>query len=111
MLEAPVVGHELVHHGLARVAEGGVAQVVGQGDGLGQVFVEPEDACDGAGYLGHLQGVGQSGPVVVALVVDEDLGLVLQAAEGGAVDDAVAVALVGASGGVLLFGVAALFMA
>ena len=36
--EAPL--HNLVKHPLPRVAEGGVAQVVTQGDGLGQVLVE-----------------------------------------------------------------------
>jgi hypothetical protein len=44
--------------------------------------------------------VGEAGAVVVPLVVDEDLGLVLEAAEGAAVDDAVAVALVGGAVGV-----------
>ena len=38
--------------------------------------------------------MGQPRAVVVALVVDEDLGLVLQPAERRAVDDAVPVALV-----------------
>jgi hypothetical protein len=37
--------------------------------------------------------MGEARPVVVALVVDENLGLVLQPPEGGGMDDAVAVAL------------------
>ena len=42
-----------------------------------------------------LDRVGQARPVVVPLVIDEDLGLVFEPAERAAVDDAVAVALVG----------------
>jgi hypothetical protein len=50
--------------------------------------------------LRHLQRMRQPGAEQVALVVDEDLGLVDQAPERGAVHDAVAVALVfGAPGG------------
>ena len=49
----------------------------------------------------------QARAVVVALVVDEDLGLVLEPAEGRAVDDAVAVALVARAQRVLLLRVAA----
>jgi hypothetical protein len=41
---------------------------------------------------------------MIAFVVDEDLGLVFQPAEGGAVDNPVAIALVGAAGRV--FGLA-----
>jgi hypothetical protein len=37
---------------------------------------------------------------VIPFIVDEDLGLVLEAAEGATVDDAVAVALVGGAVGV-----------
>ncbi len=101
VLEAAVPGHELIEHGLARMAEGRVAQVMGEGHRLGEVLVQPERPGDGAGDLGHLEAVGQARPVVVALVVDEDLGLVLQAAEGRRVDDAVPVALKGSSQGML----------
>ncbi len=33
-------GHDGVEQPLSRVAEGGVAQIVAQGDGLGQVLVQ-----------------------------------------------------------------------
>jgi len=39
--------------------------------------------------------VGQPVPVVITLVVDEDLGLVLESAEGLGMDDPIAVALEG----------------
>jgi hypothetical protein len=92
-----VVAKRLAQEGaqglLAEVAEGGVPQVVSEGDGLGEVLVLPEGAGGGAGDLGHLEGVGQSNPVVVTLGRHEHLGLVLEPAEGLRVDDAVAVAL------------------
>ena len=79
---------------LSGVAEGGVADIVAEGGGLRQVFVQVEGAGDGAGDLGDLQRVGEPGDVVIAGGGDEDLGLVLEAAECLAVDDAVAIALV-----------------
>src|SRR3546814_5665897 len=48
---------------------------------------------DRARVLRHLGRVGQPRAVVIALVVDEDLGLVLKPPEGAGMDDAVAVAL------------------
>ncbi len=78
---------------LAGVAKGRVAEVVAEPDRLGQVLVEAERSGDGASDPAGLQGVGEAGPVVVALGGDEDLCLVLEAAEGLGVDDPVAVAL------------------
>ncbi len=77
---------------LAGVAERRMAEVVGQRDGLGEVGVEAQRRGQRAGDLRHLQRVGQAGAEVVALVGHEDLGLLLQPAEGRGVDDAVAVA-------------------
>ena len=50
---------------LSHVAKRSVAQIVAQGDGLHKVGVQPQGDCDGAGNLGDLQGVGQTGPPVV----------------------------------------------
>ena len=94
VLEAPVVLHQLVHHPLAGVAEGRVPEVVAEDQALGELFVEPEGAGRAPADLRPLQAMGQARPVVVALVVHEDLGLVLEPAERRAVDDPVPVALV-----------------
>jgi hypothetical protein len=75
------------------VAEGGVAEIVAEGDRLGQVFIEAESSGYGTGYLHHLQGVREACPEVVAIRGDEDLGLVHEPAEGLGVDDAVPIAL------------------
>ena len=88
---------------LSGVAERRVAEVVGEREGFRQVFIEAERAGDGAGDLRHLDRMGEAGAVEIALVVDEDLGLVLEPAEGGGVDDAVAVALARGAGGGLGF--------
>ena len=72
-----------------------MAEVVRQRDRLGQVLVQAERPGDGARDAGDLHRVGHARAVMVARAVEEDLRLVLQPAEGAAVDDAVAVALEG----------------
>ena len=95
VLEAAVPLHQLAERVLAGVAERRVPQVVRERHGLGQVLVQVQEAGDRAGDLRHLDRVRQPRAVMVSLVVDEHLRLVLQAAEGGRVDHALAVALVG----------------
>ena len=95
MIEAAMVAHQLIELALAGMAERRVAEIMGERQGFGQVLVEPERPGDGAGDLGDLDRMGESGAVMIALVIDEDLGLVLEPAEGGGMDDAVAVALEG----------------
>ena len=85
---------EVVQRALADMPEGGMPQVVPQGDGFRQVLVEAQRPRDGAGHLLYLQGVGQAGAEMVALRCDEDLGLELQPPEALGVQDAVAVPLV-----------------
>ena len=82
VVEAAEGLHLLFQGVLAGVAEGRVAEVVGQGQGLGQVLVEAEIAAHRARDLGNLQRMGKPGAEEVALVVDEDLGLVSELAEG-----------------------------
>ena len=89
----PWRGHAGVERVLAGVAERRVAEVVAERDRLGEVVVEPERAGERAGDLRHLDRMGEPGAEMVALVMDEHLGLVGEAAEGGRMDDAVAVAL------------------
>ena len=93
MFETPIIRHQPVQDLLPGVTERGVSQVMGQRQGFDQVFVQPQPPGDAAGDLGHLQGMGQAGSVIISLMVDENLGLVLQPAEGGTVDDPVPVPL------------------
>jgi len=107
VVKAASPGHQRVEHHLAGVAKGGVAQVVGHGDGLDQILVKHQRAGDGAGDLGDLQGVGEPRTVMVALIVDEHLRLVLQTPESGGVQNAVAIALESGAIVVLVLGVGA----
>jgi hypothetical protein len=70
--------HHRVERILPAMAEGRVAEVVGQRQRLRQILLERQFARDGPRDLRDLQDVGQPGPEMVALVVDEDLRLVLQ---------------------------------
>ena len=65
---------------LAEVAEGRVAQVVAERDGLGEVLVEAQGARARAGDLRDVERMGEPHTVVVALGRQEHLGLVLAAA-------------------------------
>ena len=95
VLKAPGLCHQGMEGVLPCMSEGGMPQIMGQGDRLGELFVEPQLAGDAAGDLRHLKGMGKAGTVVITLVVDEDLGLVFQPPERGAVDDAITIPLEG----------------
>ena len=92
VIEAALPGHRGIERALAGMAEGRVAEIVGERQRLGQILIDMKRAGDGAGDLRHFEAVGQPRAVMVAFVIDEDLRLVIQAAEGGRVQDAVAVA-------------------
>ena len=85
--------HEGVQRLLAGMAEGRMAQIVGQRHGLGEFRVEPQRSRDRARHLRDFDRMGQARAVIIALVLDEDLRLVLEAPEGRSVDDPVAIAL------------------
>ena len=98
VVEAAAGGEAAIERALAGMAERRMAEIVRQRQRLGEILVEAERAGERAGDLGHFQRVGQPGAEVIALVEDEDLGLVREPAEGGGMDDAVAVAAEGVAG-------------
>ena len=104
MIEAAL--DQLVQRRFAGVAERGVSEVVAEADGLGEDFVEAQRLGNGARDLRHLEHVRQARSVVIALGCQEHLRLVFEPAERLAVDDAVAVALVG--GPEIVFGLLAI---
>jgi hypothetical protein len=69
-----------------------MAEIVGERQGLGQILVDCEGARQRASDLGDFQAVRETGAIMIPLVVDEDLGLVVEPPEGGGMQDAVAVA-------------------
>ena len=90
----PLVGrHAYVHHVLAFVTEGRMSQIVGKGKAFGEILVETQGARQRPGDLRHLDRMGQPCAEMIALMIDEDLGLVLQAAKSGRMNDPVAIAL------------------
>src|SRR5690349_13560221 len=93
MVEAARIRERSAQRILAGVAEGRMAEVVGEAQRLGEVLVEPERAGDRPSDLRDFQAVRQADAIMVAVRGDEHLGLVAEAAERDAVDDAVAVAL------------------
>jgi len=103
--EATGVLHELVEGVFDGMAEGGVTEISGQGNGLGEVFVEAEGATERAGEGGDLDGVGEAGTNVVAGAVERDLGFVFEATKSGTVNDAFAVPLKFGAEVVRFFGV------
>ena len=97
VFEAAGLGHELVEGLLAFVAEGGVAEVVGKGDGFGKVFVEVEGLGEVSGNGGDFDGMGKACAKEAAGAVKEDLGFVAELAKRARVDDSVAVSLIAGS--------------
>ena len=93
VLEAAVFFHAGVEGILPRVAKGGVAQIVREGNGFGKVFVQTQGPGKGAGDLGNFNAVGEAGAEEVAFVIHKDLGFVFEPAKGRGVDDTVPVAL------------------
>ena len=104
VVEAAEVPEAGIERPLAGVPERRVAEVMGERERLGEVLIERQGARERAGDLGDFQGVGQAGAVVVALVEHEHLGLVLEAAERGRVDDPVGIAAERAAGRALGLG-------
>ena len=104
VIEPAVIGEALGQDVLAEMPERRVPEVVRERQGLDQVLVQTERARDRPPDLADLDAVGQPGPEVVALVIDEHLRLVLEPPERPAMDDPVAVALVRAAVTVLGLG-------
>ena len=93
VVKTAIVGHQLIEFVFARMAKGRVPKIVAQGQGFGQILVHMKRPGKGTGNLGNLNRMGQPRAVMVTLVIDENLGLVLETAKGGGMDDPVTVAL------------------
>ena len=93
VLEAAEIAHAGVERVLAGVAERGMAEIVPQRHRLGQIVVEAERPGERAGDLRDLDRMGEARAEMIALVIDEHLGLVGEPSERGRMDDSIAVAL------------------
>ena len=83
MVEALIVFHALVELVFPGMAEGRMAEIVGEREGLGEVFVQAERASDATRDLGDFEGMCQASSVMIALMGHKNLRFLLQAAESG----------------------------
>src|SRR5215204_2844838 len=72
-----------------------MTEVVRQTDRLDQILVGAKGTRERPPDLGDFQSMGETGAEVIAFVINEDLGLVLESTERRGMDDAVAVTLKG----------------
>ena len=84
----------------------GLAEVVRQRDGFGEVFVQPQRAGDITRDPRNLYGVRQPRAEVIGDTLRENLSLILKPAEGAGVNDAVTITLERSAIRMLGFGVA-----
>src|SRR3954447_3329885 len=95
VFESPVLPHAIVQCVLTGVAKRRVPQVMCQGDGLDQIFIQPQVTRNRAAYLRHLQTMCQPRPEQVTFMIDENLGFILEPSECRRMNDSVAVSLKG----------------
>ena len=69
-----------------------MAEIVRQRQRLGEILVEPQPAGERARNLRDFKRMGEPRAIVIAFVENENLSLMLKAAERRCMDDAVAVA-------------------
>ncbi len=98
MIKAADIRHGLVQGVLAGMAEWGVAEVMGERDSLDEVFIQAKRARERASDLRHFKAVGEACAVVIALVVEENLGFMNEPPERRRMHNAVAVALIDIAG-------------
>ena len=95
VVETAVVEQAGMQRVLARVSEGGMADVVGKGNRFGEVFVQPKPTGHGTGDLGDFERVRESSSVMVVDRRDEDLRLPRHPSKRRGVYDPLAVPLKG----------------
>jgi hypothetical protein len=92
MIESTVECEALIESALPRMAKRRMAEIVGESAGLREILLEAERAREGPRNLGDLKGMGEAGAIVVAFVIDKDLGLVGEPPKCRGMDNAVAIA-------------------
>jgi len=108
VVETGAVGaHEFVKLALARVAEGGMPDIVDECQRFRQFAIEAEGGRNRAGDLRDFQGVREAVAEVIRIARGENLRFCFQPAKCARVDDTVPVARELAAIGVARFGVAA----
>ena len=104
MVVAAVVAHEVVKRRFADVAKRWVAQIVGQADGLDQIFVAAQRA-PACARSAPLRCCASAGCGSDRLQNSKNLRLVFESTKGRGVNNAVAVALIARSVGMLFLSI------
>lgn len=94
VVEPAMIAEAFIQCRFARVPERRMADVVGQGDDLGEVFIQSQSASDCSCDLRDLECVRETRAMVIIDGGDENLRLARHAAKRGAVHDAFAVTLI-----------------
>jgi hypothetical protein len=91
--KAPLSFHQSLENPFTDMSKGWVSDIVGEGDGFGEVGVETEGEAGRAGELGDFERMGKSGAKMVSDSGGEDLCFLLQSPESCGVKDAIPVPL------------------
>ena len=81
VIEAAELFHAAFQSALAGVAERRMTEIVRQGDGFGEIVVEPEAASQSAGDLGHLDRMSEARAEMIAVERHKHLGFMSQTPE------------------------------
>src|SRR3954469_15143241 len=92
VVEAAEGGEAAIERPLACMTEGRVSEVMSKRQRLRQILVEAKGARQRTGDLRDLERVGQPRAEMIALMEDENLGLVTEPAKGAGMDDPIAIA-------------------
>ena len=93
MVKAAKILHTGVQRLFARMAEGGVAKIMGESQRFCQILIQMQGAGNGTRDLRHFDRMGESGSEMVALMMHKDLGFMFHPAKSGAMDNPVPVTL------------------
>ena len=76
VIESAVSRHQLGEFPFACVAERRMSDVMDESDRFHQILIEPQSTGDRPRNLSHFKGVGQTGSVVIPLMIGKDLGFI-----------------------------------
>jgi hypothetical protein len=95
MFKPAIWCHKAVENLFSRMPERCMSEIMGQGQGFNQVFIEPQTPGYATTNLCNFERMGQAGAVVISFMIDKDLGFVFEAPEGGTMDNPVAITFIG----------------
>jgi hypothetical protein len=98
MVKAAGFLHRLFKRAFPGMTKGRVANIMGETQGLGQIFIQPQCTGNCAANLRHFNAVGEPNAEMIPIGGDKNLRLVAQSAKRDGMNNAIPVALKIASG-------------